>query len=196
MTTSPMTGEKPLRGWPTPGKPQRSNRVTILLMLTDFSRFRRREVAPVPPVRIRNGTSLGDSPSGRPRAVSELVLRSGSGALSSLFPSPFLVLAEPQQLLKVFHPLLDRPAPIICLDEVWQRFAGKWAISIERRFSGEFETPVGTIAYWPKTVVFGQSLSGSKNPLKSIVAMSTSAQGFWPVVPVAHFLADRCHGSG
>src|SRR5688572_19913990 len=28
-----------------------------------------------------------------------------------------LVLAEPQQLLEVFHPLLDRPAPIICLDE-------------------------------------------------------------------------------
>jgi hypothetical protein len=37
--------------------------------------------------------------------------------------------------------------------------------------------------------------SRSKNPSKSTMVMSTSAQGFWPVAPVAQFPTNRCHTS-
>jgi hypothetical protein len=47
----------------------------------------------------------------------------------------------------------------------------------------------------PKTRVFGQSNEWVKKPCKINSGCAVVAQGFWPVAPVAHVPANRCHTS-
>jgi hypothetical protein len=60
-------------------------------------------------------------------------------------------------------------------------------------FQAEFGSPVGTIASWPKTIVFGHSNERIKKPFKINNGCASVAQGFWPVSQVAHVPANRCH---